>query len=47
MPTSWPGPSMDGSNPDILLHSISRYYRFLPAPQQEAFLSEGRTGELS
>ncbi len=27
-------------NPEILLHSISRYYKFLPSPQQEAFLSE-------
>ena len=34
------GASMDGNNPDILLQSISRYYRFLLSPQQEAFLSE-------
>ena len=34
------GAHMDGSDPDILLNSISRYYRFLPGPQQEAFLSE-------
>jgi hypothetical protein len=34
------GASIDGSNPEILLQSISRYYRFLPGPQQEAFLSE-------
>ena len=34
------GASMDGSNPEILLQSISRYYKFLPSPQQEAFLSE-------
>ena len=27
-------------NPKILLQSISRYYRFLPGPQREAFLSE-------
>ena len=39
------GASMDGSNPEILLQSISRYYKFLPSPQQEAFLSEvSRTG---
>src|ERR1017187_8304977 len=34
------GASIDGSNPEILLQSISRYYKFLPGPQQEAFLSE-------
>ena len=34
------GASLDGSNPQILLQSISRYYKFLPSPQQEAFLSE-------
>ncbi len=34
------GASLDGNNPEILLHSISRYYKFLPSPQQEAFLSE-------
>ncbi len=34
------GACMDGGNPDILLHSISRYYKFLPGSQQEAFLSD-------
>ena len=34
------GASMDGNIPEILLQSISRYYKFLPSPQQEAFLSE-------
>ena len=34
------GANLDGSNPEILLHSLSRYYRFLPLPQQQAFLSE-------
>ena len=33
------GASIDGGNPEILLQSISRYYKFLPSPQQEAFLS--------
>src|SRR5271166_6141004 len=32
------GACLDGNNPEILLHSISRYYKFLPGPQQEAFL---------
>jgi hypothetical protein len=34
------GAHMDGGNPEILLQSVSRYYKFLPRPQQEAFLSE-------
>jgi hypothetical protein len=34
------GASMDGSTPEILLQSISRYYKFLPSTQKEAFLSE-------
>jgi hypothetical protein len=34
------GANLDEGNPEILLQSISRYYRFLPKPQQEAFLSE-------
>jgi hypothetical protein len=34
------GASLDGNHPEILLRSISRYYKFLPVPQQEAFLSE-------
>jgi hypothetical protein len=34
------GASIDSNNPEILLQSISRYYGFLPAPQQEAFRSE-------
>jgi hypothetical protein len=34
------GATMDNNNPEILLHSLSRYYRFLPAPQQAAFLSQ-------
>ena len=34
------GASIDGGNPEILLQSISRYYKFLPSPQQETFLSQ-------
>src|SRR5438270_7287594 len=33
------GAHMDGSDPDLLLLSISRYYNFLPQSQQQAFLS--------
>ena len=34
------GAHMDGNNPEMLLQSISRYYKFLPGPQREAFLSQ-------
>jgi hypothetical protein len=34
------GAAMDNDNPEILRHSLSRYYRFLPAPQQAVFLAE-------
>jgi hypothetical protein len=34
------GACLDGNTPEILLRSISRYYKLLPGPQQEAFLSE-------
>lgn len=34
------GAAMDGNSPEILLQFISRYYKFLPGPQQQAFLSE-------
>jgi hypothetical protein len=34
------GASIDGGNPEILLQSISRYYKFLPGEQQEVFRSE-------
>jgi hypothetical protein len=32
------GANMDNGNPEILLNSISRYYKFLPGEQQQAFL---------
>ena len=34
------GAHLDGGDPEILLQSISRYYKFLPNPQREAFRSE-------
>ena len=36
------GAHMDGDSPEILLNSISRYYKFLPASQKEAFLADVR-----
>jgi hypothetical protein len=34
------GAHLDGGDPDVLFQSISRYYKFLPSPQREAFLAE-------
>jgi hypothetical protein len=34
------GAHLDNGNPEILLSSISRYYRFLPAAQQRAFFAQ-------
>jgi hypothetical protein len=36
------GAHLDYGNPEILLHSISRYYKFLPGEQQQAFLENLR-----
>ncbi len=36
------GAHLDDGNPGILLHSISRYYKFLPGEQQRAFLENLR-----
>jgi hypothetical protein len=33
---------MDNGNPEILLNSISRYYKFLPGEQQQTFLESLR-----
>jgi hypothetical protein len=32
------GANLDNGNPEILFNSISRYYKFLPGEQQQAFL---------
>jgi hypothetical protein len=34
------GASVEGNDPDVLLQSLSRYYRLLPAEQQGNFLSQ-------
>jgi hypothetical protein len=36
------GVNLDRENPEILLNSVSRYYRFLPGEQQQAFLENLR-----
>ena len=34
------GANLDGTNPGVLLNSISHYYKLMPAPQKEAFLAQ-------
>ncbi len=34
------GANLDGDDPEILLSSLSRYYKFLPSPLKEEFLSD-------
>jgi len=36
------GAHLDDGNPEILLNSISRYYKFLPGVQEQAFLEDLR-----
>ena len=33
------GAHLDNGDPEILLHSISRYYKFLPDGQKQRFLT--------
>ena len=32
------GANLDSGQPDVLLHSLSRFFRFLPSEQQQAFV---------
>src|SRR5437762_6877084 len=34
------GANLDNSSPEILLHSIARFFKFLPGEQKHAFLSQ-------
>ena len=34
------GANLDNGNPDALLHSISRFFKFLPGEQKHAFLNQ-------
>ena len=36
------GSHLDDGNPEILLNSISRYYKFLPGERQQVFLENRR-----
>ena len=36
------GAHLDNGNPEVLLNSISRYYKFLPGEQKQAFLENLR-----
>jgi hypothetical protein len=34
------GTYLDDGNPTVLLHSISRFFEFLPGEQREAFVAQ-------
>jgi hypothetical protein len=34
------GASLEDGNPEVLLHSVSRLYKFLPGEQRQRFLGE-------
>src|SRR3989442_2490636 len=34
------GATLDNGNPDLLLHSISRFFKFLPGEQRQAFVAQ-------
>jgi hypothetical protein len=38
------GAHLDGANPEILLNSVFRYYRFLPTPPRESLYTSYTTG---
>ncbi|MGA7293737.1 MAG: hypothetical protein WBW85_14470, partial [Terriglobales bacterium] len=40
------GAYLDSGNPEILLNSLSRYYKFLPGEQQQVFLENLRETAL-
>jgi hypothetical protein len=35
------GANLDNGNPDILLHSITRFFKFLPGDQKQEFVAAG------
>src|SRR5437899_11951347 len=34
------GANLDNGNPDMLLHSVSRFFKFLPGEQRQAFVQQ-------
>src|SRR3989442_10304583 len=34
------GANLENGNPEVLLQSISRYFKFLPVPQRQVFLAQ-------
>jgi len=34
------GANLDNGNPDVLLHSVSRFFKFLPGEQRRAFVQQ-------
>jgi hypothetical protein len=39
------GANLDNGNPEILLYSMTRFFRFLPTAQQQEFCAELRNHE--
>ena len=38
VPIFWPGPTVDHGNPEMLVFSMTRFFKFLPQEQRQAFL---------
>ena len=34
------GANLDSGNPDVLLYSVSRFFKFLPGEQRQAFVQQ-------
>ena len=34
------GANLENGNPEVLLQSISRYFKFLPVPQRQIFIAQ-------
>ena len=34
------GANLDNGNPDVLLYSVSRFFKFLPGEQRQAFVEQ-------
>jgi hypothetical protein len=46
VPIFWPGPTVDHGNPEMLVFSMTRFFKFLPQEQRQAFL-EGLSEKAS
>jgi hypothetical protein len=46
VPIFWPGPTVDHGDPEMLVFSMTRFFKFLPQEQRQAFL-EGLSEKAS